>query len=451
LDDESIRLDTVQGGAGAGQEQPLFQGANPDGTIVYFTDPQQLTSDAGPAGSDLYRCEISSGDPAAGCETLTNLTGGAVIGGGSAEVLGVLAGMSDAGNRLYFVAEGVLSSNENQYGDSAEPDMPNLYFWEEGADPRYVATLSAEDEPDWGGRFRVAAEVSASTSPDGRHLAFMSQRSLTGQPNEDLTTGKPVEHVFAYGADSDRLRCISCNPTGAASRGQISEGWAQLVDPQGQWEGKRVSAILLPPTPIKLVGTGESLYRPRAVFDSGRVFFNALDAIVSADANNQWDVYQFEPLGQGTCSASSGGSAVARSGEGCVSLISSGTATEEAVFLDASASGNDAFFLSSARLSALDKDDELDVYDARVGGKLAEPEPSSDCVGEACRPSPPPPGYTAPNSSNFAGKGNLQKAKKCPKGKKKVRRNGKVRCVARKHSKGRKHHGRGDTRGRVSR
>lgn len=445
--EETVRLDTVKSGAGNGEAQPLFQGANPSGTVVYFSDSQRLTADASPSGVDLYRCEIPVDDTAGGCATLTNLTGSAVSGGESAEVLWLVPGMSEAGDRLYFVAEGDLSANENQFGDSAEAGEPNLYFWEEGAAPRFIATLSVEDEPDWGGRFKEASEVSAATSPDGRYLSFMSQRKLTGQPNEDLTTGEPVEHVFVYDAVSKALQCVSCNPTGSASQGEILDGQIP-VDPQRQWEGHLVTATV-PEATINET-SGPSLYRPRAALDGGRVFFNSLDGLVSADSNGEWDVYQFEPLGQGTCTLSSSGSAVVRSGDGCVSLVSSGTGGEESAFLDASANGNDVFFLSPARLSALDGDLELDVYDARVDGTAFEPAPASECVGEACRPSPPPPAYTNPNSSTFSGKGNLKPGKKCPKGKKKVRKHGKVRCVPRKHSKGQKRQMQGDQKGRVS-
>lgn len=445
--DETVRLDTVRDGTGTGQARPLFQGANPSGTVAYFTDSQHLTADASPDGWDLYRCEIPVGTPAGGCATLTNLTGPAVSGGESAEVLHLISGFSEGGRRLYFVAQGVLSSNENQFGDSAELGEPNLFFWEEGAGLRFIATLSEEDEPDWGGRFKAASQMSVMTSPGGRYLGFMSQRGLTGQSNKDLTTGKPVEHVFVYDAVSDQLQCISCNPTGSASPGQIAKGLFPLVDPQEQWLGQRIAATLPQPTVNEL--SGASLYRPRALFDNGRLFFNSLDGLVSADSNNQWDVYQFQPLGQGTCDAFSGGSAVARSGDGCVSLISSGTAAEESGFLDASATGDDAFFLSPGRLSVLDRDGELDVYDARVGGKAAEPPANVECQGESCRPSLTPPAYTIPNSSAFSGKGNLHPSKKCPKGKKKVRKNGKVHCVPRKHSKGKKRPRHGNRKGRL--
>ena len=437
--DETLRLDTVQGGAGAGQAQPMFQGATADGTVVYFSDSQDLTPEASPEGFDLYRCEIPAGTPAGGCATLTNLTGPATSGGESAEVLGLLSGMSEEGDRLYFVARGVLSANENELGDSAEAGEPNLYYWEEGAGPRFIATLSEDDDPDWGGGQTTASEMGATASPDGGQLAFNSNRSLTGQPNVDLETGKPVQHVFLYDASSDELECASCNPTGSASKGEIAQGFSQLVDSQKTWIGERVSAIV-PPTTANDSG-GASLYRNRVVFDTGRVFFNSLDGLVSADSNGQWDVYQFEPIGQGTCTASSGGAAVARSGNGCVSLISSGTAEDESVFVDASASGEDAFFLTPARLSVLDTDNELDLYDARVNGVAATLAPNAECLGEACQPAAAAPNDPTPASAAFKGRGNPKQAtrrKRCAKGKRAVRRGGKARCVARKHKRKRR-------------
>ncbi len=173
------------------------------------------------------------------------------------------------------------------------------------------------------------------------------------------------------------------------------------------------------------------------MLDNGRAFFHSFDSLVPLDTNHQWDVYEFEPIGVGGCSASSGGKAITRSGGGCVSLVSSGTAEGEAAFLDASASGDDAFFLTPARLSVLDKDSVLDVYDARVDGVPATLEPSAECLGEACQPAAVVPNDPTPASAGFKGQGNQRpKARKrCAKGKRKVRRGGKARCVTRKQSK----------------
>ena len=58
--------------------------------------------------------------------------------------------------------------------------------------------------------------VSSRVSPDGRYLAFMSERSLTGYDNRDAVSGQPdEEEVYLYDASTGHLACASCNPTGA--------------------------------------------------------------------------------------------------------------------------------------------------------------------------------------------------------------------------------------------
>ncbi len=429
--EESIRLDVVQlGGTGLGQTKPVFQGANADGTVVFFKDSQQLTEGASTTGRDLYRCEISSEEPSGGCATLTNITAEATAGSDSAEVIGVVSGMSDDARTLFFVARGVLDTAPNQFGAFAEAGQPNIYRWEEG-EVRFVTKISEADAPSWGGSFEGrTSRLSASISPDGRYFAFMSQKDLSGQGNLDAETGNPVQEVFLYEAEAEDLVCVSCDPTGAAPTGQVSAGFSQMVDPVGQWGGKWVAAILPQP---RTIAEEYSIYQPRAVLNNGRVFFNTLAGLVPADSNGEWDVYQFEPLGLGSCNPSSGGAATVRSGDGCISLISSGTGDEESVFFDASSSGDDVFFLSPAQLSVLDDDHELDVYDARVNGTPAVLTPAAECVGEACRPEAVgTPSDVDPGSASFAGHGNVKGARNCPKGKRKVRRGGKTQCVAKK-------------------
>jgi hypothetical protein len=189
---------------------------------------------------------------------------------------------------------------------------------------------------------------------------------------------------------------------------------------------------------------GSTFYRPRTVLDNGRVFFNAYDSLVPADSNGNWDVYQYESTGSGDCTASTGGAATVSSGEGCVGLISSGSAEEEAAFLDASATGQDAFFLSTAKLSVLDEDVVYDVYDARVDGVAAQLPDLAECQGEACQPAVSPPEDPTPASATFRGAGNPRPeasgSRHCPKAKRAVRRKGKVRCVPRKQRKSKANH-----------
>jgi len=438
----TARLDVAEGGvSGSGSNRPAFQGASADGTVVYFTDSEQLTPDASSEGRDLYRCEIPAGTAAAGCASLTDVSAPLAGSGESAGVQGLVSGISADGSRVYFVAKGVLTSAPGWTGDIAKAGEPNLYMWEEGEGIRLIGTLSPEDDRDWG---KVngetpgyAATLSAAASPSGRYFAFMSELSLTGYENRSDGGGPRNEEVFRYDAVLDTLTCVSCIPTGASpSYGQAPPN---AVDPQNVWTGRSVAASLPQAT---LSGGGQlaryPLYAPRSVLDNGRVFFNSAESLVSADSNGGWDVYQYEPLGVGDCASSVSSAAMATSADGCVSLISSGTAEQPSAFLDASANGNDAFFLTAGRLSPLDRDFANDVYDARVNGVPGVISPDSACSGEACQPVEGSLNDPTPASEAFRGPEDMPK---CPKGKRKIRRHGHVRCVRRhRHHHKKPHH-----------
>ena len=136
---------------------------------------------------------------------------------------------------------------------------------------------------------------------------------------------------------------------------------------------------------------------------------------------------------------------------GCVSLISAGTSSEESVFMDASESGNDVFFLTAARLVPQDVDTSLDMYDAHVCSASqpcvsAPVSPPACSSGDSCKaaPSQQPAIFGAPASATFSGSGNVipaptapakvtkKKTVKCPKGK---TRNKHGKCVKKFKSK----------------
>jgi hypothetical protein len=441
---ETVRLDVAESGASdLGVSAPVFQGASADGTVVFFTDSHQLTVNASSNGRDLYRCQIAV-LPASGCETLTDVSVSLSGSGESAEVLGLSRGMSEDGRTVYFVARGVLDSEPNGTGATPVPGAPNLYVWQEGAGTRFIATLSKGDSLDGA---TASVNVSAASSPNGRYFTFMSERSLTGYDNSVPAGGEYLQEIYTYDALSERLQCVSCDPTGAIPQGQYHKlGQSRLlVDPLAQWHDRWLAAVL--PTPTLLQDGGITLYRPRTALDSGRVFFNSFDSLVPVDTNDEWDVYQYEPVGVGSCTLSSEGAGIARSGEGCVSLISSGTADGETGYIDASSIGDDAFFLTRGKLAALDRDDELDVYDARVGGVEASNPIVPECTGEECRPPSKEADLSLPASAEFQGHGNLsmKPGRRCSKGKHKVRRHGKVKCVPRKKRRD-GHQSRGDRR-----
>jgi hypothetical protein len=446
---ETLRLDEEQAGAfGTGAVAPVFQGASSDGSLAFFTDTQNLTEDANEEGADLYRWRAPGTH---GCgqasSCLDDLSAGVAGVGESAEVLGVLPGTAEDGSRAFFIARGVLDTAPNAFAENAVPGQPNLYAWSEGEGVRFVARLSGEDSGDWGAT--SASALTASASPSGRYLAFMSERPLSGYDNRALGSGERAQEVFRYDAQTGQLACPSCNPAGARPRawlaGSARRSEEELLDPDQLWGStgpgwEHTVAALAPEASVLEKSSAISLYAPRYIQDDGRVFFNARDSLVPADSNGAADVYEYEPQGTGSCSASSADPATAVVPGACVSLISSGSAEGTSAFLDASEGANDVFFYTPARLSVTDVDDELDVYDARVDGEPATSEPVAECLGEACQPPATAPEAQTPASATFRGPPDPRTAKprRCPKGRHRVRRHGRARCV-KKHRHARKH------------
>ena len=365
--------------------------------------------------------------------------------GESAGVLGAMIGSSTDGSYVYFVANSVLSNQgipvagatpgscKPELGGLHSAEVCNLYVSHDGV-VSLVAGLSATDFPDWeaGGPHDRLGELTARVSPNGRFLAFMSQRSLTGYDNHDAVSGVPDEEVFLFDAASGRVVCASCNPTGARPHGILDpkeqNDPALLVDRPFAWSRQWLAA--------SIPGwTGESqqvaLYQSRYLSDEGRLFFDSRDGLVSRDGNGKEDVYEFEPEGLGGCSSatSSGSTVFVREDagspvDGCVGLISSGGSSEESAFLDASgkgpggSEGEDVFFLTTAKLSTADVDSALDVYDAHVCSGVSPCPAGSASVPPACTtadscrvgPAPQPGVFGAPASATFSGAGNLAPA-----------------------------------------
>ncbi len=422
----SVELDEGLSGA------PEFQLASKGVAGVLFTD-----------AGDLYEYVV-------GEHHLRRLTE-------NAEVLGSVIGASPDNSLVYFVAQGVLgdasehgaAQGDCKPGGKVPSQRCNLYVSHNGV-VQLVAVLSGADFPDWafGGIANVLNELTARVSPDGEWLAFMSERGLTGYDNRDAVSGQPDEEVFEYSAASGRVVCASCDPTGArphgveyGKEGDIAAGEEmRLAGGDAVWPGSTWLAANVPSwTPYSLV---KASYQSRYLSDSGRLFFNARDGLVSKDVNGQGDVYEFEPegvpAGEHACSsASTSGSEVFEPvAAGCVALISSGTSATESAFLDASESGGDVFFLTTGKLVPQDGDSALDIYDAQecTGEVPCQPAAavgSPPCSTEAsCKaaPSPQPEIFGPSGSATFSGVGNIapavappskkvtKKAVKCKKG-----------------------------------
>jgi hypothetical protein len=401
--DESYRLDVAQGVAEPSQDEANVLYAASDGSKLLFTDPQQLTT---AAGGGIYECRVVEVAGSPKCELeLTGLSGGSLIGGSS-----------DA-SYLYFTGAGqklIVDHYENGKWTTVEGPV--------------VSSATLDTGLLGNGGYNPVYRI----SPNGRFVAFMSNEELTGYDNIDVNESPSefevreqgvnpearVKHhdieVYLYSAETNKLVCASCNPTGAQpvgttfvrANGPLVGGTFKGLEP---W-----TAASLPPWTTSLYGNadGGQLYQPRFLSNAGRLFFNSAEALVPQDVNGTQDVYEYEPAGVGSCSTSSV-TFGERSG-GCVGLISAGTSSEESAFMDASETGGDVFFITSSKLSPLDREGGLSVYDAhQCTGELpciASPVSPPPCDTEAsCKPSPTaqPTIYQAPPSATFSGPGNL--------------------------------------------
>jgi hypothetical protein len=376
-----------------GGHHALFQRMSADGSRIFYLE-----------SGDLHVLDFETGQQ-------TDVTASHGPGELSARVLKALIGAGEDGREVYFVAQGVLASG-------ASPGQANLYIArEEGGRWKIalIATLSAEDEKDWFARTPLSpqatepAQVTSRVSPDGRFVVFMSDRSLTGYDNADASSGQPDEEVYLYDSALERLSCVSCNPTGARPVGTIYSGQGPLVDKQGAWRNHWIAANV--PGWNRVEGL-ISTYQPRYLLDDGRVFFDSSDALVAQDTNDTEDLYEYEPVGVGDCAISS--PAYSERDGGCVSLVSSGTSSAESAFYDASESGDDAFFVTSARLTPPDRDNSFDVYDAHVCTAASpcltgtvSPPPCSTAEGCRLVPASQPETFGSPASMTFSGMGNL--------------------------------------------
>lgn len=259
----------------------------------------------------------------------------------SGGVLGVLGISADGAAAYYLTSAG-------------------LFQWQEGIVIEVAAAANASDYPPATGTSRVSA--------DGQHLLFLSSAPLAGAESNGLI------EAFLWGpppgGGKATLTCVSCNPTGERPAGAAS-------------------------IPGALANGSARLYKPRVLSASGsRVFFESEDALVIQDTNHRKDVYEWEARREGSCQ---------REG-GCVQLISSGRSLADSVFLDASASGSDAFFGTDSSLVPQDPG-SFDAYDAREGGGFPTPPGFIACEGDACQPLPeapedPTPGTLVPNAGN---------------------------------------------------
>jgi hypothetical protein len=365
----TVEIDSSEpAGAGGGG---VFTGSSgADGSVVYFTDTNRLTTDSTATAGDPDLYEYDFNKPVG--NRLTDLTVDG-NGGEHADVLGYVGTneTGTAGEYVYFVATGILASEPNSGGAFPMPEAPNLYGVHEGT-TRFIATLSlVGDSCDWENTC-----MSARVSPNGRYLGFDSLQQLTGVNNLDAATNEPDQNIFFYDGEAEELSCASCGTSGAAP-----------VAPASIRSPESLSTIALP----------LAFSLQRNVSDNGQVFFDTPNPLLPAARNgqnlySQSNVYEFE--------------------KGHLHLLSSGTAESSSFFYDASADGGDVYLITQQALVPGASATELAVYDARIGGGFPPgPQGPEPCSGDACSGAQSiAPRLPTISSTAVFGQGNLEPA-----------------------------------------
>lgn len=358
--------------------EAFWRAATPNGSYVFYSE-----------GGILYRFSFDSKTLEAKRESV-----GSAIG---------LLGVSNNGSYVYFVS------------GSGELDA-----WHEGT-VIVVAILSvSNDKYDWVPSHEqgkadgpAQGEKSSIVTPDGKALLFASRQQLTNYSNNGLNelylydTTRPVS--------SDNPTCVSCNPmaTSATSNAYLRQN---------------LQGTLTPQEPNAFVARNLSS-------DGNHVFFQTQEALVPQDANGQMDVYEWEREGalDGNCKSGSGNTS-----GGCLYLISTGQSSDQSYFGDASTDGHDVFFFTRQSLVGQDRDDNVDLYDARVDGGIASqntPGTPDPCAGEACRMVLGTPVVFDIPSTTVIGNGNIGPRMKAKKSKSKGKPKGRIKGKAKPRKK----------------
>jgi hypothetical protein len=328
--------------------------------------------------------------------------------------------ISADGTVVYFVSPTAIGGTANPSSVKPVKGAENLYRSDEGG-VSFVGTVTERDVVGvkenypvgglglWleamgnGGVLSGSIAIDPSrTTPDGNVLLFESRAVLDGYDPEGHA------EVYRYDFTGDTLDCLSCNPTLAPATSDASlQSILQSLPALGGQQALSIFSNL-----------------PNLIPDGRRVFFQSLEALVPDDTDGLQDVYEWEAQGVGSCTK----------GGGCISLISSGQSMRINYLFAISDSGNDVFVRTSDLLLPSDLEETPSIYDARVDGGFAE-EPQSPL---RTTPLSPQPTLVTPGMLPSKKSGNVNSPKRCPKGKKKVRRHGKFVCVKKKHHK--KHH-----------
>ena len=368
---KTFQLNASEKEPGAPTQQARLWTASADGSRAFFTDAQQLT-DAPGNGLYMYEADKPEG------ERLTLLSVDHEPAGVETQVSSVI-GASKDGSYVYFYGfGGQLVAGDDVNGGNG------IYLWHEGT-ISYIGDLQ-ESPNNWNSPLATwnyySFDKRSRVSPDGRYLLFATYgdaglKGRGGYPGYEYGGGVPEQYL--YEADSGRLACVTCNPSGFENKAPVLIGVHASVGITQRAPG----------------------HENRVLAANGRyVFFSSDEALVPADTNGRYDAYEYDT----------------RAGQ--FQLLSSGASPFDSYFMDASEDGSNAFIDTRQKLVGWDVDTSYDLYDVRIDGGVPEPVPTAaPCGGEgSCRaPAASPPALAGAASASLRGTGNPKPKRQHPK------------------------------------
>ena len=363
----------------AGEHEVTYVGMTPNGSKVFFTSPEQLTSEEHAEGTALYMWSAEKAENDEPPLTLISIgSGGSAASESCSASWTAGCGVIPARGSRSTDREIATETGEIYFYSPQQLDGPrgirnqeNLYVYRNGH-PQFVASLTPGAECTGDGGFEEECGEGPlsriQVAPNGAHVAFLTASQLTS-----ADTGG-FQEMYSYEPASEKITCDSCNPDGE------------------------------PPT-------GNTLASDDGLFmsDDGRTFFYTPDALVPQDTDNLKDVYEYV--------------------EGRPQLITPGTENEDtqrtpnqvrpAGLEGVSANGVNVYFGTYSTLVGQDQNGQfLKFYDARTDGGFPFVPPAPPCeAADECHGvgSEPPSAPNITSGAAFGSGGNATPEIKKPK------------------------------------
>jgi hypothetical protein len=361
----------------------LFQGANQEGTKVFFLSSQRLfdgTKGEIQGHDNLYEYDFSGPEH----ERLSLVAPQMAEGGGVMRV-------AEDGSQVYLVSEAVLTgTTPNEFGASPEVGHDNLYvFNTTSRNFTFVAHISPNDATEWQAE---DDRGSVQVTPDGRFLVFSS---IEERVTPDAT------------GEGRQLYRYDATPTAEEEAAGIPKLVRISIGDEASRDGNAANSEIVT---NGYSGTLESQAPRLSITSDGTEVFFASTAALTPGAVDHVCAGQYEGICLGAEVQN-----VYEYRDGHVYLISDGRDTHLGFFgnspvelVGASPSGEDVYIKSQDALvpQAGSETGAMRLYDARVDGGYPAPAVPAGCTLECQAPAAVPPVFGVPTSATVVGSGN---------------------------------------------